>query len=86
MDEAARKRYNPRFAPVAQLDRVLVSEAKGHRFESCRARHSDTSFWVPRECIPRCPLRDGGSQLKAPAADNRRFATYADLGERVARR
>src|SRR5206468_4569019 len=22
-------------APVAQLDRVLVSEAKGHRFESC---------------------------------------------------
>ena len=33
-------RYNPTFdAPVAQLDRVLVSEAKGHRFESCRARH-----------------------------------------------
>ena len=30
--------YNSRFAPVAQLDRVLVSEAKGHRFESCRAR------------------------------------------------
>ena len=27
-------------APVAQLDRVLVSETKGHRFESCRARHS----------------------------------------------
>src|SRR5262245_25456001 len=26
-------------APVAQLDRVLVSEAKGHRFDSCRARH-----------------------------------------------
>ena len=25
-------------APVAQLDRVLASEAKGHRFESCRAR------------------------------------------------
>ena len=25
-------------APVAQLDRVLVSETKGHRFESCRAR------------------------------------------------
>src|SRR6185436_3045068 len=28
-------------APVAQLDRVLVSEAKGHRFDSCRARQSD---------------------------------------------
>src|SRR5438034_8026994 len=27
-------------APVAQLDRVLVSEAKGHRFDSCRARQS----------------------------------------------
>ncbi|SUZ61216.1 uncharacterized protein METZ01_LOCUS14070, partial [marine metagenome] len=27
-------------APVAQLDRVLASEAKGRRFESCRARHS----------------------------------------------
>ena len=25
-------------APVAQLDRALASEAKGHRFESCRAR------------------------------------------------
>ena len=29
-------------APVAQLDRVLVSEAKGHRFDSCRARQSFT--------------------------------------------
>jgi hypothetical protein len=27
-------------APVAQLDRVLVSETKGHRFDSCRAHHS----------------------------------------------
>ena len=26
------------FAPVAQMDRVLASEAKGHRFDSCRAR------------------------------------------------
>ena len=26
-------------APVAQLDRVLPSEGRGHRFESCRARH-----------------------------------------------
>ena len=26
-------------APVAQLDRALASEAQGHRFESCRARH-----------------------------------------------
>jgi hypothetical protein len=27
-------------APVAQLDRVLPSEGRGHRFESCRARHA----------------------------------------------
>ena len=26
-------------APVAQLDRALPSEGKGHTFESCRARH-----------------------------------------------
>ena len=30
--------YFARHAPVAQLDRVLVSETKGHRFDSCRAR------------------------------------------------
>jgi hypothetical protein len=27
-------------APVAQLDRALPSEGKGHKFESCRARQS----------------------------------------------
>ena len=30
--------YAPNAAPVAQLDRVLPSEGRGHRFESCRAR------------------------------------------------
>jgi hypothetical protein len=29
----------PADAPVAQLDRVLPSEGRGHKFESCRARH-----------------------------------------------
>lgn len=28
-----------RKAPVAQLDRALPSEGKGHTFESCRVRH-----------------------------------------------
>ena len=28
-----------RNAPVAQLDRALPSEGKGHTFESCRVRH-----------------------------------------------
>jgi hypothetical protein len=27
-------------APVAQLDRALPSEGKGHTFESCRVRQS----------------------------------------------
>src|SRR5262245_5340750 len=27
-------------APLAQLDRASASGAEGHRFESCRARHS----------------------------------------------
>src|SRR5882672_5279090 len=27
------------YAPVAQLDRALPSEGKGHTFESCRVRH-----------------------------------------------
>lgn len=31
--------YRQAQAPVAQLDRVLPSEGRGHRFESCRVRH-----------------------------------------------
>jgi hypothetical protein len=31
--------HNTDHAPVAQLDRVSVSEAEGHRFDSCRVRH-----------------------------------------------
>ena len=34
------------YAPVAQLDRVLVSEAKGHRFDSCRAHHTLKSLSI----------------------------------------
>ena len=33
------------FAPVAQLDRVLPSEGRGHWFESSRARHSRVLPW-----------------------------------------
>src|SRR5215471_10572203 len=36
---AARLRYENGSAPVAQLDRALPSEGRGHKFESCRARH-----------------------------------------------
>ena len=41
-------------APVAQLDRVLVSEAKGHRFDSCRARH------LPKDAMHRNSGSDRG--------------------------
>src|SRR5690606_25580066 len=54
---ALQSRGTPRRAPVAQLDRVLVPEAKGHRFESCRARHPPTRaggccFLNPRHFQP----------------------------------
>src|SRR6188472_395470 len=34
----------PVSAPVAQLDRALVYETRGHRFESCRARFLFTAL------------------------------------------
>ncbi len=39
-------RLNECAAPVAQLDRALPSEGKGHTFESCRVRHICLrSYW-----------------------------------------
>src|SRR5690606_37855679 len=35
-----------RYAPVAQLDRALPSEGRGHKFESCRVRHQLIDFAV----------------------------------------
>jgi hypothetical protein len=32
-------------APVAQLDRALPSEGRGHRFESCRVHHQSRHVW-----------------------------------------
>jgi hypothetical protein len=34
------------YAPVAQLDRALPSEGKGHTFESCRVRHLSLFYSV----------------------------------------
>jgi hypothetical protein len=33
-------------APVAQLDRALPSEGRGHRFESCRVRHFINKYQI----------------------------------------
>src|SRR6266699_978395 len=38
-------------APVAQLDRALPSEGKGHTFESCRVRHFGTKLGTPKPAV-----------------------------------
>jgi hypothetical protein len=50
-------RLNQPHAPVAQLDRALPSEGKGHTFESCRVRqsaraHCATPGPLLRSCRP----------------------------------
>src|SRR4051812_44705991 len=46
-------RYLDRSAPVAQLDRALPSEGRGHKFESCRARHDFKDLLViSRRSVP----------------------------------
>ena len=41
-------------APVAQLDRASVSEAEGHRFDSCRAHHlAPRGGWPDTRQAPR---------------------------------
>jgi hypothetical protein len=39
-------------APVAQLDRALPSEGKGHTFESCRVRQYLQAFSTFRLLVP----------------------------------
>ena len=45
---------SPAQASVAQLDRVLPSEGRGHRFESCRVHHFQTAspFALTRQQAP----------------------------------
>ena len=52
-------------APVAQLDRALPSEGKGHRFESCRVRHKIKGldwFWRARNSAERGGVPPGFHQ------------------------
>ncbi len=59
--------FRRRDAPVAQLDRALPSEGKGHTFESCRARQHclpNANFRAPGgRPRPRCLLRRRRSRL-----------------------
>jgi hypothetical protein len=69
-------------APVAQLDRALPSEGRGHKFESCRARHFFAfSFGAVRRMSAQYvraafPARTAGRAMKLLPA----LPAPADLG------
>jgi hypothetical protein len=67
--------YRPHGAPVAQLDRVLPSEGRGHRFESCRVRQVYRPF-VPKvtRIAPECAGSKAATFSPEPPAT---FATTA---------
>jgi hypothetical protein len=62
-----------RNAPVAQLDRALPSEGKGHTFESCRVRQSFLCLqrdMRARTQIPVLPLVRAIKQSEGKASPN----------------
>ena len=59
MGRGFRRFETPIAGPVAQLDRALASEARGHRFESCRDRQ-------PLLATPIHAFLVGGNLLKSP--------------------
>jgi len=73
-------------APVAQLDRVLVSEAKGHRFESCRARHSSRRTPLKSRTRPRRTRSFASSSRDPPQSNDRRNAIPTPLAVPVSAR
>ena len=65
---SARKRPRPDPAPVAQLDRALPSEGKGHTFESCRVRQGcriGSAEWGRRDHLSCCHVRRIGRAAMA---------------------
>src|ERR1700704_6943602 len=50
-------------APVAQLDRALPSEGRGHKFESCRARHFGTKLGTPKVAVSAARCGDDSAKL-----------------------
>jgi hypothetical protein len=49
---------NP-IAPVAQLDRALPSEGKGHTFESCRVRQQTKTYRLSYGLEKPSPVPEG---------------------------
>ena len=69
-------------APVAQLDRVLASEAKGHRFESCRARQfPPPRFLASRHTAPSPEPRAMVARFRLPFPDRRRCRPVREIGQ-----
>ena len=70
---------HPHHAPIAQLDRVLVSETKGRRFDSCWARHlpmppsGGILLWRPSEqtALLTCRRRKASAMPKAAVPGSR---------------
>jgi hypothetical protein len=59
-------------APVAQLDRALPSEGKGHKFESCRARHhSGTNVRTPSPATYVASIQFNGAEAASSSAEQR---------------
>ena len=67
-------------APVAQLDRALPSEGRGHRFESCRARHSSTELCGSRGRRTGCPqIRRGTGLVMSGIVESVRESGHGDI-------
>src|SRR5258707_15360941 len=61
--------YITRNAPVAQLDRALPSEGKGHTFESCRVRQF--FFLYNAVCRPSLRLQTFFNRASKQLGENR---------------
>ncbi len=62
-------------APVAQLDRALPSEGRGHRFESCRVRQSS-------QTLIEIGGRENRSNICAPSQICPVFGPLADMRDK----
>lgn len=67
-------------APVAQLDRALPSEGRGHRFESCRVRQlRQLPPTSKRELVPRNQSVSSAAAVSTAPARNAHSHTTATL-------
>ena len=66
---------------LAENDRALLSEGRGHRFESCRVRHSGDKPQKPLSILRLVEFHSGGARaFKKPA--HRERSDRAGLDDR----